>query len=150
MNFYNIENTWKEIKERQWNRTYWFVDFHNTIAVADYGDPTKMRQFFPFAKDVLQFLSNRQDICLVLWTCSHRDSIQEMLDFLEENDINMDYVNENPECVSDKRVNFSQKPYYNVLLDDRAGFEPEDDWYSLGLLLEEHYKEENILLKNLK
>jgi hypothetical protein len=148
MNLYNIKNTWKEAKERGWNRTYWFVDFHNTIAVADYGDPEKKRQFFPYAKEVLHFLTKQDDVCLVLWTCSHRDDINEMIEFLEENDIKFDYINENPECVSDKRVNLTQKPYYNVMLDDRAGFDPED-WEIIGAFLEDHY-DANILLEETK
>lgn len=138
MNLFNIEPTFKEAKDRGWDKTYWFVDYHNTIALADYGDPNKLRKFYPHAKEVLQALSNRDDICLVLWTCSHRDSVNDMVDFLEENEVFFDYINENPECVSDKRVNFSQKPYYNVMLDDRAGFEPEVDWLEIRRILDKN------------
>lgn len=138
MNLYNIERSWKEAESRGWNRIYWFVDFHDTIAVADYGDPKKMRQFFPYAKESLQLLSKVDSICLVLWTCSHRDSISKMIEFLKENEIYFDYVNENPECHSDRHVNFTQKPYYNVLLDDKAGFEA-SDWEAIYNVLKKKY-----------
>ena len=139
MNLFNIERSFKAAEERNWDRLYWFIDFHDTVGPADYGDESKKRKFYPYAKEVLQFLSKQEEICLVLFTCSHRDDINEMLVFLKENEINFDYINENPECHSGKMSNFSQKPYINVLLDDKAGFEGEHDWKLIGKLLEEHY-----------
>jgi len=126
------------MEERGWNRLYWCVDFHDTIAVADYGDLTK-RKFFPMAKEVLQLLSKKPEICLILWTCSHKDDIDDMMNWLKEHDINFEYINENPECPTTKRVNTESKLYYNVMLDDRAGFEGETDWYKVWTHLFMHY-----------
>jgi len=39
-----------------------------------------------------------------------------------------DYVNENPECPSTELADFSRKMYYNFLIDDKSGFDPETDW----------------------
>ena len=139
MNLFNIERSFKTAKERGWDRLYWFIDYHDTIGPADYGDETKQRKFYPYAKKVLQFLSKQPEICLILFTCSHRDDIDTMLTFLKENEIYFNYVNENPECHSSTMSNFSQKPYINVLLDDKAGFEGEHDWRQIGLVLERHY-----------
>jgi hypothetical protein len=138
MNLFNIENSFAQMKEKGWDKLYWFIDYHGTVAVADYGDENKKRRFFPHAREVLQILTNRPEICLVLWTCSYKDDISEMVAFLEENDIQFDYINENPECISNKHVDVSQKPYYNVMLDDRAGFEPED-WEDIQDVLLRHY-----------
>jgi hypothetical protein len=40
------------------------------------------------------------------------------------------YINENPEISDDKGAFgcYDKKPYYNVLLDDKASFNPETDW----------------------
>ena len=54
---------------------------------------------------------------------------------LDENDIHFDYVNENPEIhalSSDpKSSDFSDKFYFNVGIDDKFGFDPENDWVDL-------------------
>ena len=138
---FNVERSFEQMKERGWERLYWFIDFHDTIAVADYGDLTK-REFFPKAKEVLQFLTNKPEICLVLWTCSHRDDIDDMIKWLKKHDITFEYINENPECQTTKRMNVESKPYYNVLLDDRSGFNPTSDWYFLRTILSRIYNVE--------
>ena len=137
MNLFNIENSYASMEKRGWDRIYWFVDVHGTIAVPDYLDETKKKQFYPFARQVLRYLSKRDDTCLILWTCSHNDDINVILKWLQQNKIYFEYVNENPECKTTERVNLEQKPYYNVLLDDRAGFEPETDWRLIFQKLEE-------------
>jgi len=134
MNLYNIENSFNSMEEREWSTLYWFIDFHGTIAVPDYNDTSKKRQFYPYAKEVLQMLSKRLDCCVILWTCSHKDDIKDMIEWTTEHGIHFDYVNENPECPSTTRVNVEDKPYYNIMLDDRAGFEPED-WQGIKQLL---------------
>ena len=127
MNIFNIERSFKQKRERNWEKTWWFIDLHDTICKADYRRKGK-RTFHRGAKEVLQFLSKRKDIVLVLFSCSHRDSIKDALTWLERNKIHFDHVNENPDIGSDKLCNFSKKPYFNVMLDDKAGFEGKTDW----------------------
>ena len=93
---YNISKFFIDKEKRGWKKTYWFIDFHGTIAVPDYGDKSQ-REFYPGAKEILQLLSEQDDVCLVLWTCSHDDDIEEILAWLKTHDIKFDYINENPE-----------------------------------------------------
>ena len=37
---------------------------------------------------------------------------------------------ENPEIESNRYANFTKKFYYDILLDDKAGFEP-NDWFEI-------------------
>ena len=55
---------------------------------------------------------------LILFTCREGDRLQEAIDYCTQHGYQPDYVNENPE-VSPNHT----KPYYNVLLDDRAGLD---------------------------
>ena len=128
MNIFNIERAFKHQKERGWEKTFWCIDVHDTICRSTYESGKIDRVFYSDAKDVLTYLSSRVDVCLILFTCSHRDDIDNILGWLKENGLKIDYVNENPEQPSTKLSNFEQKMYYNVLLDDKAGFEGETDW----------------------
>ena len=38
------------------------------------------------------------------------------------------HVNKNPEVKSEGYGHYEDKPYFNVLLDDKAGFDPENHW----------------------
>lgn len=129
------------MEKRNWDRIYWFIDYHGTIAVPDYLDNSKKNKFYPMAKIVLQYLCKRKDTCLILWTCSHDNDVIKILKWLKENEIYFSYVNDNPECKTTSRVNVDMKPYYNILLDDRAGFEPEIDWILISRELETMFGE---------
>ena len=47
------------------------------------------------------------------------------------NNINFDYINENPEINSNKLSDFSKKFYFNIGLDDKCGFDAEQDWLDI-------------------
>jgi hypothetical protein len=49
--------------------------------------------------------------------------------WLKDNWINIDYINSNPDVVNTEYGDFSRKPYFNIIIDDKAGFEPETDWW---------------------
>lgn len=127
----SIENTIKKeftkARRRQWNKIYVFVDFHEVIMVPDYQANSYEFQYYPFAKELLQYLTSRPDICLVTWTCSHPHQIDSYLRKMKTDSIKFDYINSNPEVVSDDNYGYYKtKPYYNIILDDKGGIDPED------------------------
>lgn len=128
---------------RDWNKTYWFVDVHGTILKPNYQYGNTPSDFYPLAKETLQLISKLPDICMILYTCSHPHEINEYLELFEENDIHFQYVNENPEVPTDKNGygNYDKKPYMNVLLEDKAGFDPDNDWELIYMLLLNNYPE---------
>lgn len=128
---------------RDWNKTYWFVDVHGTILKPNYQYGNTPSDFYPLAKETLQLISKLPDICMILYTCSHPHEINEYLELFEENDIHFQYVNENPEVPTDKNGygNYDKKPYMNVLLEDKAGFDPDNDWGLIYNLLLNNYPE---------
>lgn len=119
--------------EHNYIETYWAIDLHGTISIPDYHVRSKNVTYYPYAKEVLQYLSNREDIILILNTSSFPNEIEEYLKIFEKDEIKFNYVNENPE-VSDKHGNFGyyeKKMYFNVLIDDKAGFDPFNDWMDI-------------------
>ena len=65
---------------------------------------------------------------MILWTSSHQSYAQKHLDRLEELGVKFQYFNENPICTNTQLCDFGGKFYFNVVLDDKAGFEGATDW----------------------
>ena len=115
----------------KWPKMYWAIDLHDVIIPGTYTINNEGRQLYPYAKEVLQWLTGREDMCLILFTSSHTSSIAEILTWLEKEEIEVDYVNENPECLSNELCSFDSKFYFDMLLEDKAGFVGFSDWLSI-------------------
>ena len=63
-----------------------------------------------------------------MYTCSHPEEIVQYQQFFKSHDIHFDYVNSNPEVVNGGFGFYDDKPYFNVLFEDKAGFDAEEDW----------------------
>lgn len=138
MNKFNITKSFQTNKERGYDVGYWCIDLHGVICKHTHERKHKYT-FYKDARTVLRFLTKRNDIILILHTCSHNDSINRAKKWLAGNGIQFKYVNENTEIHSNKVSNFSKKFHYNVLLDDKAGFEGEKDWDIVKKELEKEY-----------
>ena len=123
-----IENSFKNAQERNWDITYWAVDLHGTISRFNYSNENLNPIYYPFSKEVLQILSKNNSIKLILFTCSYMENCNKIIEIFKNDDIYFDFVNENPEAKNTNYGDYSKKIYFNVLLEDKAGFEPEKDW----------------------
>jgi hypothetical protein len=116
---------------KEWYETYWAFDIHGTISLPDYRKTSKEIEYYPFAKETLQLISQtRPDIILILYTSSYPEELKIYYDTFKADGINFKYVNENPE-IADAKGSFGyydKKFYFNVLVDDKCGFEPDTDW----------------------
>lgn len=139
MNLFNIKKAYTNKKAKNWEKVFWTIDVHDTIFYGLY-ERLQENVFYPFAKEVLQFLSSKDDVVLILFTCSYEDEIYRIIKYLNCTDIHFDYVNENPEVSNTTYGDYSKKMYCNILLEDKAGFEPKD-WYAIKKELELIYKE---------
>lgn len=113
--------------EKHWEKIYVLVDIHDTIFHACYQQE-ETYDYMPLAKEALQQMSCRDDICLILWSGCHEDTLHKYLRHFEENNIHFDYANENPEVGNTSFQNFEVKLYFNVGIDDKFGFNGETDW----------------------
>lgn len=133
-----IQKTFAHAKTMGWTKMYWAIDVHETMIYPNWKEGSIPTEFYLHAKEALQLISSRKDIVTILYTCSHPHEIDQYLTYFKENGIRFDYVNENPEVINKKYGNYSRKPYFNVLLEDKAGFEPSTDWPEVIRLLNEY------------
>lgn len=127
-----IDNSFKRMKERNWDKVYYFFDLHETVIYPDYDNKHKVR-FYPYAKEVLQYLSNRDDISISIYTCSYPKEIEKYMNFFLEHDIEFEYINRNPDVENTLYGYYEDKPYFNVLFEDKAGFDADNDWYKIAM-----------------
>lgn len=126
-----IVNSFKRKEERGWDVLYYYFDIHETILYPDYNNTSELK-FYPYIKEILQYLSKRDDIVLGLYTCSYPDQIEKYLKFFNENEIYFKYVNKNPDAKNTRYGFYEEKPYFSVLFDDKCGLNAEIDWFFIA------------------
>lgn len=128
--FTAINQAYLDKERKSFEKIYVMVDLHGTIIKPNYQAGNIPTEFYDHAKETLQIMSKAKDICLIMYTCSHPHEIEQYLSLFKQNDIHFDYVNENPEVVTqaDGYGCYDKKPYMNLLFDDKAGFNPTIEW----------------------
>lgn len=128
----NIINAIKMAEEKKLQRgydyLYWCIDLHGVILTPTYKINNDGATYYPLALETLKILSNIKTNQLILWTSSHKESILDMLAKFRELDIHFNYINNNPHYTITPICDFTNKFYFDILLDDKAGFEGELDW----------------------
>lgn len=122
-----LDKLLKMKEEKGWDYLYFMVDIHNTVIKPTY-DKSNEFVYFPYAKEVLQILSNRSDVKLIMWTSTYPEVIEQYRNVFKASGIEFDYVNENPEMDDDYIRCFIEKFYYDIGFDDKFGFDAETDW----------------------
>lgn len=130
-----IENCIYNARLKGWDKTYWAFDIHGTILKPTFQSAVLSTEFYPYAKEVMQMISRQSNVVRILYTCSYPDEIAGYLKFFERQGIHFDYVNENPEICSGAYGHYERKFYFNVLFEDKSGFDPLTDWKAVYHLL---------------
>jgi hypothetical protein len=124
--------------KKGWKYLYIAVDVHGTILRPNYSADETPTEFYPNALKGMQLLSSMQTVKLIMYTSSTPEDIEKYNTLFLENGIKFDFFNENTDVPSEGFGFFDRKPYFNMLLDDKAGFVPEtiregykDDWTTL-------------------
>lgn len=141
-----IQRTFDVSFEKEWYETYWAFDIHGTILKPTYDLNEDRMEFYPYAKEALREISMRGDIIMILYTCSYPNEIEKYLEFFKKQGIHFHHINENP-GISSKFGNFGyyeNKFYFNVMFEDKAGFDPMKEWKEVYDLMS-YYRKEKIL-----
>jgi len=135
-----IEKMFAHSFEKEWYETYWAFDVHGTILYPNYRKNQFHATFYPWAKETLQLISKRDDIIMIMFTSSYPAERQYYDKVFKHFDIHFKYINENPEIDSSKGNfgHYDDKFYFNVLFEDKAGFDPETEWYQIYSLLTQY------------
>lgn len=119
--------------KKDWDTVYVAVDWHDTIMPSTYSlNSYGNYVVYKYADKVLKWMSECDNIKLILYTSSHDREQLELIENLKwRYGISFDYRNNNPEVPNTVTGNFEDKLYYSILLDDKAGFDPNKDWKTL-------------------
>lgn len=114
-------------KQREWDTIYWAIDLHGVCLISNYeqGGYTWINKD---ALEGLKAISARPESKIILWSSVYEHEKKAIEDFFNEHGIIVDDFNKNEREKSNKVSCFDQKFYFSVLLDDKAGFDPEHDW----------------------
>jgi len=135
MSLFNVIRKATERKiQKGWPKLYWCIDLHNTIVPSSKDGIYTVKDVYPFAIDALRVLSDRDDMCIILFTSTADTNLSSILNVFKAERIKIDYINENPECLSNGHSDFSSKFYYDILIDDKAGFYVQD-WLAIYRLV---------------
>ena len=129
-----ITETYNIQKIKKWSKLYWIIDLHDTIITGTYNKFNEGAVIYPYAKEVLDYLYSHKIHQSILWTSSHDDAIDNIL---KRFDIRFNYHHINPECPNTNICNFDRKLYFNFILDDKALFDPNNDWLEIYNILRE-------------
>lgn len=133
-------NAFNEAERKGWDYIYIFIDLHATVIKPSYqlvGIPTDT---YDMAIESLKIMNDAKDMKLVLWTCSHENEIKEYVDFFGKFGISFFDINENKRVENSAYGCYDKKPYYNVLLDDKTGFDANEDWSPILEYLKSRYQ----------
>lgn len=133
-----IDRAFETMIARGWNKIYWAIDLHGVCLKSNYenGGYTFINdRVLPGLKAIQQVEESR----IILWSSCHDHEKPAIMDFFESHGIHVHHFNENPEEKSTKTGCFDQKFYFSVLLDDKAGFDPDVDWDELVASVNENY-----------
>ncbi len=122
-----IRNAYRTAKSRNWKNVYWAIDLHGVCFNSTYGKGS-YKFIGPWVTRALQLISKRPETTIILWSSVHKDEEADIIKFFADHDIVVSYFNHNPAVKNTATGNFDTKFYFSVLLDDKAGFDPNEDW----------------------
>ena len=114
--YLNDEETYNRlmIEYKKYGSLFVAFDFDNTVF-----DYHKTGDIFPKLEELL-IKCRRFNMKLILFTANEGEKLPEIIKYCKERGYEPDYVNESP-------ISPTRKPYYNILLDDRAGLKSSYD-----------------------
>lgn len=129
-----FDRAFEAMERKGWDNITVAVDLHDTVFKSTYSEEVS-EEFYPYAKETLQLMSEHPQIKMYMFTCTPSKIRRKYRKFLLENNIVMS--THPKDVMNSMRIKenafqaYDTKPYYNVLLDDKAGFDPDQDWIFL-------------------
>lgn len=121
-----------KIRTHKWKRIYLAIDLHGTILRPNYNPTEICTEFYDSAIQILQYLTKNNKFCLILWSSTSNELLQQYEEYFNKYDIKFDFINENREIKTQEGHygSYEDKFYFDLLLDDKANFDP-NTWDSM-------------------
>lgn len=124
-----IKNAYDKKRQCNWERIYWAIDLHGVCIESDYQNGFGVYDWInPQAVEALRAISDRPESHIILWSSVNPSEQEELIWFFGTFGITVDNFNCNPHEEGNNVTCFDEKFYFSILLDDKAGFDPEEDW----------------------
>lgn len=121
-----IERAYRITAERGWDRVYWALDLHGTCISSNYQKGV-YSWLTPECGPILKEISQLPETNLIVWSSLHDSDKIGIATFFKEAGVKIIGINENPLEKSTDTGCFDQKFYMSIIVDDKAGFDP-DEW----------------------
>lgn len=96
------------------------IDFDDTIVNSKWPAIGTLK---PFAKEVINELYEDYNCDIIIWTCRENKELQDVIEFLAENNIKYTTINDNtPEILSHWSNLNCRKVFADLYIDDRSIF----------------------------
>ena len=129
-----IERAYEIMHERNWDTIYWAIDLHGVCMKSNYAEG--IHEFISQeAIDTLRLISSLPESRIILWSSVYDEQKLNIMNVFEAEGIHVFDFNQNSEAADTPTGCFSQKFYFSVLLDDKAGFDPATDWAAIHATL---------------
>lgn len=138
-----IHRAYKMKEERGWNIIYWCIDLHGVCLKSNYKQGG-YQWINDSARKGMKAIDSQPDSVIILWSSVHDEEKADIVKFFNDQGIIIHCFNGNPFEGDTKVSNFSEKFYFSILLDDKAGFDPEVDWSIIETYLKGLKQMENI------
>lgn len=122
-----VERAYSLLQERNWDTIYWAIDLHGTCIKSNYvsGEYEWINED---ALKCLQLISNLKETKIIIWSSLYRSEKFKIWVWLSEQGIEILNFNSNDSIKNTETGCFDTKFYFSILLDDKAGFDPDTDW----------------------
>lgn len=113
--------------QRKYDIVYWCIDLHGTVLESNYSSDSF--NFINGEKTIpaLQAISRLPETRIILWSGISKEDEASVRKLFADHAIRVDWVNENPEVENSGTGHYDKKFYFSILVDDKAGFNP-NDW----------------------
>lgn len=136
-----IDRAYQVMRERNWDTIYWAIDLHGVCLKSNYEQGG-----YAWINDLvlpgLREIAKRPESRIILWSSAHPEEHEDIVDFFSiRHGIPIHGFNDNRYVGNTKTGCFDEKFYFSVLLDDKAGFDAQDDWWMITQYLKNNLQE---------
>ena len=117
-----IRKAYEQFESRKWDSIYFALDIHGTVADSDYHNVSSA--LYDTCIEPLQVISHLPEVKIILFSCCYEANYPAYFDLFAKNEIKITYFNENPDVQNTTTGCFDRKFYYNLIAEDKGGFDP--------------------------
>lgn len=119
---------------------FWKIDLHGVCLRSSYkaGEYEWINDdVVPALKEIMRCPHSK----IILWSSCYEHEQEKIIKFFNDSGVHVDFFNENPMFANTEYGCFDQKFYFSILIDDKAGFDPDTEWKMINDFLTERNKE---------